>query len=56
MNTYAVSIITDLDEQVYTTVQAYDEAEAESIAVTMLENGELESVGMICASIEANQI
>lgn len=49
MDIYVVEIITDLDEPISVTVQAYDQAEAEAIAVTMLERGELDCVGQICA-------
>ena len=53
MNTYMVSMITDLDEPVSVCVQAEDEAEAEAIGTAMLENGELECVGMICVQCTA---
>lgn len=49
MDIYVVEIITDLDEPISVTVQAYDQVEAEAIAVTMLERGELDCVGQICA-------
>jgi len=49
MELYIVYLITDLDEQLEVCVQASDNAEAEAIAVTMLENGELPCVGRICA-------
>ena len=32
---------------------AYDESEAEAIGVTMLENGELDCAGQICAAATA---
>ncbi|MCE9354581.1 MULTISPECIES: hypothetical protein [Phocaeicola] len=53
MNTYLVELISDLDEQVSIYVDAYDESEAEAIGVTMLENGELDCVGQICAAATA---
>lgn len=46
LNLYQVDMITDLDEQ----VSAYGESEALAIGITMLENGELECAGPICAS------
>lgn len=46
LNLYQVDMITDLDEQ----VSAYGESEALVIGITMLENGELECAGPICAS------
>lgn len=49
MDIYIVDMITDMDEPVSVEVQAYDQAEAEAIAVTMLERGELDCVGLICA-------
>lgn len=48
MDLYYVDMITDLDEQASVQVQAYDQAEAEAIAVTMLERGELDCGGQIC--------
>ena len=45
MNTYLVELISDFDEQ----VSLYIEAEAETIGVTMLEKGELNCAGQICA-------
>lgn len=53
MNTYLVELISDLDEQVSVYVEAYDEAEVEAISVTMLENGELDCAGQICATSSA---
>ena len=53
MNTYLVELISDLDEQVSIYVDAYDESEAEAIGVTMLEKGELDCVGQICAAATA---
>lgn len=53
MQTYLVELISDLDEQVSVYVEAYDEAEAEAIGVTMLENGELDFAGQICATSSA---
>ena len=53
MNTYLVELISDLDEQVSIYVYAYDESEAEAIGVTMLENGELDCAGQICAAATA---
>lgn len=53
MNTYLVELISDPDEQVSIYVDAYDESEAEAIGVTMLENGELDCVGQICAAATA---
>ena len=53
MNTYLVELISDLDEQVSIYIEAYDEAEAEAIGITMLENGELDCAGQICASSSA---
>lgn len=50
MEIYKVDMITDLNEQVSVCVQANDQSEAEAIAVSMLENGELECIGRICAS------
>ena len=37
----------------YPYVDAYDESEAEAIGVTMLENGELDCAGQICAAATA---
>lgn len=51
MNTYLVELFTDLDEEVSIYVNAYDEAEAEEIAISMLENGELDCEGQICAEV-----
>ena len=53
MNTYLVELISDLDEQISIYIEAYDEAEAEAIGITMLENGELDCAGQICASSSA---
>ena len=53
MNTYLVELISDLDEQVSIYVDAYDESEAEAIGGTMLENGERDCVGQICAAATA---
>ena len=53
MNTYLVELISDLDEQVSIYVDAYDESEAEAIGGTMLENGELDCAGQICAAATA---
>ena len=53
MNTYLVELISDLDEQVSVYIEAYDEAEAEAIGITMLENGELDCAGQICAASSA---
>lgn len=53
MNTYLVELISDLDEQVSVYVEAYDESEAEAIGITMLENGELDCAGQICAASSA---
>lgn len=53
MDLYIVDMITDLNEPVSVTVQAYDQAEAEAIAVTMLEQGEIDCVGQICACISS---
>lgn len=50
---YQVDMISDLDEQVSVCVNAYDESEALAIGITMLENGELECAGQICASAAA---
>lgn len=49
MYTYIVDMITDMDEPVRVEVQAYDQTEAEANAFTMLERGELDCVGQICA-------
>lgn len=53
MNTYLVELISDLDEQVSVYVEVYDESEAEEIGVTMLENGEIDCAGQICATSSA---
>lgn len=53
MQTYLVELISDLDEQVSVYVEAYNESEAEAIGVTMLENGELDCAGQICAATTA---
>ena len=53
MNTYLVELISDLDEQVSFYVEAYDESEAEAIGITILENGELDCAGQICAASSA---
>lgn len=53
MNTYLVELISDLDEQVSVYVEAYDESEAEAIGIIMLENGELDCAGQICAASSA---
>lgn len=53
MNTYLVELISDLDEQVSVYVEAKDESEAEAIGITMLENGELDCAGQICAAATA---
>lgn len=53
MKLYQVDMITDLDEQVSVCVNAYDESEALAIGISMLENGELECAGQICASASA---
>ena len=50
MQTYLVELISDIDEQVSVYVEAYNESEAEAIGVTMLENGELDCAGQICAA------
>ena len=47
MELFTVDMITDLDEQVSICVQANDQYEAEAIAVSMLENGELDCIGRI---------
>ena len=56
MNTYLVELISDLDEQVSVYIEAYDEAEAEAIGITMLENGEPDCAGQICAAASAIHI
>lgn len=56
MNTYLVELISDLDEQVSVYIDANNEAEAEAIGVTMLENGELDCAGQICAAVTAGII
>lgn len=56
MNTYLVSIITDLMEEVSVYVEASDEAEAEEIGLSMLERGELNCVGLICLSAHVDLI
>lgn len=56
LNLYQVDMITDLDEQVSTCVNAYCESEALAIGITMLENGELECAGQICASAAATML
>lgn len=53
LNLYQVDMITDLDEQVSVCVNAYDESEALTIGISMLENGDLECAGQICASASA---
>ena len=53
MELFNVYMITDLDEQVSICVQANDQYEAEAIAVSMLENGELDCAGQICAAATA---
>ena len=53
MELFNVYMITDLDEQVSICVQANDQYEAEAIAVSMLENGELDCIGRICVSFSA---
>lgn len=53
MELYQVDMITDIDEQVSVCVNAYDESEALAIGISMLENGELECAGQICASASA---
>ena len=53
MDTYLVELISDLGEQVSVYVDAYDESEAEDIGITMLENGELDCAGQICAAVKA---
>ena len=53
MELFNVDMITDLDEQACICVQANDQHEAEAIAVSMLENGELDCVGCICVSLSA---
>lgn len=53
MNTYMVELISDLDEQVSVYVDAYSESEAEAIGIIMLENGELDCAGLICAAATA---
>lgn len=50
---YQVDMITDLDEQVCVCVNAYDESDALAIGISMLENGELDCAGQICASAAA---
>ena len=42
MELFNVDMITDLDEQVSICVHANDQSEAEAIAVSMLENGQLD--------------
>lgn len=56
MNTYRVDLITDLDEQVTTYVEANDYDEAMAIGMDMLERGELKCAGMICAACTADKI
>lgn len=56
MYTFLVDLISDLDEQVSVYVEAYDEAEAEAIGITMLENGELDCAGQICAASSATLV
>lgn len=53
MNTYSVNLFTDLDEEVTIYIEAYNKAEAEEIAIGMLENGELDCEGQICAEVSA---
>lgn len=55
MQTYRVDLISDLDEQVTTHVEANDYDEAMAIGMDMLERGELDCAGMICAACTAYQ-
>ena len=50
MELFNVDMITDLDEQVFVCIQANEQSEAEAVAVSMLENGELDCIGRICVS------
>lgn len=45
MKLYAVTLVTDLDEQVDLTIQASSSEEAEAIAFSMAELGEIGGIG-----------
>ena len=56
MKLYAVTLVTDLDEQVDLTIQASSSEEAEAIAFSMAELGEIGGIGGYPVSAFANQI
>lgn len=53
---FRVNIVTDRMESVSVDIEAYDFTEAKDRAIEMLERGELECVGQICASSEVTQL
>lgn len=56
MEMYAVTLVTDLDEQVDMTIQASSPEEAEAIAFSMAELGEIGGIGGCPVSAFANPI
>ena len=48
MSTYIIEMITDLDEEVSISVEAPSVSKAEQMAVSMLENGELDCMSQVC--------
>ena len=56
MKLYAVTLVTDLDEQVDLTIQASSSEEAEAIAFSMAELAEIGGIGGYPVSAFANQI
>lgn len=54
--TFRVDLITDLDEQETTYVEANDYDEAMAIGMDMLKRGELKCAGMICAACTAELV
>ena len=56
MKLYAVTLVTDLDEQVDLTIQASSSEEAEAIAFSMAELGEIGGIRGYPVSAFANHI
>ena len=48
LSTYIIEMITDLDEEVSVSVEAPSLSKAEQMAVSMLENGELDCMSQVC--------
>ena len=56
MSTYIIEMITDLDEEVSISVEAPSVSKAEQMAVSMLENGELDCMSQVCVEYTITEV